>query len=60
MTATTRLPRREVRPVAAAAALSLLLSPITAIWALLLGVLVALVAGALSQGGGRASPGSWG
>ncbi len=48
-----RLPRRDVVLVASAATVSLLLSPFTAIYALMLGVPLALVAWALSLGGRR-------
>jgi ABC-type spermidine/putrescine transport system permease subunit II len=48
-----RLSRRDVVLVGAAAAVSLLLSPFTAIYAVLLGVPVALVGWALSRGGRR-------
>lgn len=48
-----RLPRRDVILVGSSALVSLLLSPFTAIWAVVLGAPVALFGGALSRGGRR-------
>lgn len=46
-----RLPRRDVILVGCSALVSLLLSPFTAIWAVLLGAPIALICWALSRGG---------